>query len=72
MQTSPETTPRLSLFVEMLVERHNVTVEEAQKIESVYRREKILKYDVVAGGFTIIHSAFLEPLVLRNAIEAAQ
>jgi len=53
----------------MLTEDRGFSEESARKIEKVYLREKILKYDVVAGGFTLSHGAFMEQKVLRRAAE---
>lgn len=57
----------LAKFSAMLVDDHGFTQEEADRIRTVYLREKILKIDPIGGGFSLIHGAFLEADVLRRA-----
>ena len=46
------------------------TLADAKHILEVYKREKVIKIDVVNGSWHVTHGAFLDADVLRRAIKA--
>jgi hypothetical protein len=55
-------------FCELVIDRIGCTKEEAEKVLSVYLKEKIAKMDAVNGKITLKHGIFWENDILKNAI----
>ena len=54
-------------FVEFVTAK-GFTVAEAEKILSVYKKAKVIKFGNDTAGFHVTHGALLEEDVLRNSI----
>lgn len=55
-------------FVDYVMNLHNVTKEEAEKVLSVFRKLKVVKMDVAMGRLNVVHGAYLDKGAIRNAI----
>ena len=55
-------------FIDLLIERFELTYEQAKKVYNIYTHEKILKIDCVSGGWKISHGVFMERDIIMNAV----
>jgi len=55
-------------FLEMVQDTIGCSRTDAEKVLSVYRKEKVVKIDMIGGQFTLKHGVFAEPDVLNNAV----
>ena len=58
-----------SKFAESLMERAGISKEDAYKAIAGFRKAKVLKMDAVGGHMTVKHGAYLEPDVIKRAID---
>lgn len=54
-------------FVDHVMTRARLSRGQAEKVLSVFRKERIIKIDAVNGTWTVKHGAFLDVDVLRRA-----
>lgn len=54
-------------FIQFVMEK-GFTQEEADKILSVYKKERVIKFDKFHPQFEVKHGALLDTDVLRNAL----
>jgi len=54
-------------FIEYAMTRAKLSREEAERVLAVYKKEKLVKFDGVAGSWSFKHGVFGEPDVLRRA-----
>lgn len=59
--------PRISTFVELIMERGGLNRKDAQRAIATLKRVKAIKADVVTGDYRIKHGAFLDRDVLQRA-----
>ncbi len=57
-------------FIENVLEISGCTEDEAKKVFSVYKSNKVIKLDAVNGVWSVKHGAFWEVAVIKNAIAA--
>ncbi|WP_434716319.1 hypothetical protein [Paraburkholderia sp. A3RO-2L] len=55
-------------FIKIVMQITGCTEEEGAKALATLRKAKVVKLDAVNGRYTVVHGAYLEPEVLRNAI----
>jgi len=55
-------------FYNYVMEQHQFTKEQAQKILETYLKLKLIKLDCITGQFKIKHGAYLDKDILENAL----
>lgn len=55
-------------FIETCMEHHCFSQEQAEHILAVYRKLKIIKIDVVGGGYTLKDGIYYEKDIMQNAL----
>ena len=55
-------------FIDSVVEQFGFSVDEAEKILSVFRKLKIVKIDAVVGQYNLKHGAFWDREVMERAL----
>ena len=55
-------------FVEMLMNMHGITQEQAEHVLAVFIKHKAVKRDIVNGRYNVTHGAYLEAHVITNAL----
>ncbi len=56
-------------FLRDVMEQFNASKHDAEKVLRVFKKVKAIKFDSIAGGYTLTHGAYWEPDVIQNAIE---
>jgi hypothetical protein len=55
-------------FVDYVMNLHNITKDDAEKVLRVYRKLKVVKMDAVIGRLNVVHGAYLDKGAIQNAI----
>lgn len=55
-------------FVEMLMNMHGITKDQAQKVLSVFYKFKVVKRDAVIGRVAVVHGVYLDRIAINNAL----
>jgi len=55
-------------FVDYVMNLHNITKDEAEKVLAVFRKFKVVKMDVAIGRLNVVHGAYLDRGAINNAI----
>lgn len=58
-------------FTDAVQEQFEKSLEEAEIILSVFKREKIIKIDAIDGQFKLVSGLFWDAQVMNNALEQA-
>ncbi len=57
-------------FMEAVQEQFNKTEAEAEVILTIFKREKVVKLDIVTGQFSLVSGLFWDAQVMDNALAA--
>jgi len=57
-------------FLQVLMDLGGINKSEAMKVLGVFRKAKVLKMDPVGGRMSVKHGAYLNPDVIKRALES--
>ena len=59
-------------FLEVLMKLGGITMSEAEKVLSVYRKFKLVKFSITDGVIKVNHGAILDRDVILNAVNFSE